>query len=214
MMRVRGDIDQKALAELIYRYVNVEEDFAKALFAKGQTQLGRAFVDETRIPLLPKLEVMDDERASEVIRSATHIGLSLCYCRRKMSHLARACDAPQDICLTFNQAVCLGYAVCARICQAGALTMQSRPQRIVTPLNTAHRVVLMAIERGTLVHVVLNNRVMENYQALAAFLGVLFKLPPFKQILANKQLQSRYLETIIQRLKWQPSNPPRSAGNS
>jgi len=29
MMRVRGDIDQKALAELFYQYLNVEEDFIR-----------------------------------------------------------------------------------------------------------------------------------------------------------------------------------------
>src|SRR5215208_4511346 len=32
MMRVRTDVDQKALAELFYQYLNVEEDFVRALF--------------------------------------------------------------------------------------------------------------------------------------------------------------------------------------
>ena len=41
MMRVRGDVDQKALAELFYQYLNVEEDFVRALFSTGPTQLGR-----------------------------------------------------------------------------------------------------------------------------------------------------------------------------
>jgi hypothetical protein len=50
MMRVRGDIDQKALSELFHGYLNVEEDFARALFATGSTQMGRAFVDEAAIP--------------------------------------------------------------------------------------------------------------------------------------------------------------------
>ncbi|MGB5169510.1 MAG: (Fe-S)-binding protein, partial [Acidimicrobiia bacterium] len=40
LMRVRGDLDQKVLSELFYQYLNVEEDFIKALFAEGQTQLG------------------------------------------------------------------------------------------------------------------------------------------------------------------------------
>ena len=44
MMRVRGDIDQKLLAELFYQYLNVEEEFIKALFTNGETQLGRVFV--------------------------------------------------------------------------------------------------------------------------------------------------------------------------
>lgn len=318
MMRVRGDIDQTALAELIYRYVNVEEDFAKALFAQGQTQLGRAFIDESLIPEDLILEVMDYERASRAIRAATHIGISLCYCRHKMAHLDRACDAPREICLTLNLVaaflirrgyaraadaaeamdvlqrarahhlvqfgenvrqdisficncckccceamlaarrfaafhpvqsthftpridpaqctgcgqctricpveavtltqpaagntvaldaqICLGCGVCARACPAGAIRMEARSSRVITPLNTAHRVLLMAIERGTLQHILLDNQVMGNYQALAAFLGAIFSLPPLKQIMASQQLKSRYLEGVLQRLRWQPVN--------
>ena len=37
-----------------------------------------------------------------MVRTATHRGVSLCYCRHKMAHVGRACDAPQDICMTFN----------------------------------------------------------------------------------------------------------------
>src|SRR4030042_3133689 len=46
MMRIRGDIDQKLLAELFYQYLNVEEDFIKYLFTEGYTHLGRVFVHE------------------------------------------------------------------------------------------------------------------------------------------------------------------------
>ena len=102
MMRVREDIDQKALAELFHQYLNVEEDFVRALFAGGETQLGRAFVHEPVLSEENALHVLDFERASEVIRTASHRGISLCYCRHKMEHLGRACDAPQDICMTFN----------------------------------------------------------------------------------------------------------------
>ena len=45
MMRLRGDVDQKLLAQLFYQYINVEEDFITALFM-SDTRLGRAFVDE------------------------------------------------------------------------------------------------------------------------------------------------------------------------
>ena len=41
LMRLRGDIDQKALSELFHQYLNVEEDFIRDLFTKGDTQLGR-----------------------------------------------------------------------------------------------------------------------------------------------------------------------------
>jgi Pyruvate/2-oxoacid:ferredoxin oxidoreductase delta subunit len=102
MMRVRGDLDQRLLAELFYQYLNVEEDFVRELFARGRTQLGRAFVHEPAIPEEDALHVLDFERASEVIRNATHRGVSTCYCRHKMLHLDRACDAPLDICMTFD----------------------------------------------------------------------------------------------------------------
>jgi hypothetical protein len=46
--------------------------------------------------------VLDYERASEVVRTASHRGVGVCYCRHKMEHLGRACDAPLDICMTFN----------------------------------------------------------------------------------------------------------------
>jgi len=49
MMRLRGDIDQKVLGELYFQYMNVEEEFIKALFVNGETQLGRVYVNETAL---------------------------------------------------------------------------------------------------------------------------------------------------------------------
>ena len=102
MMRLRGDVDQKVLGELFYQYLNVEEDFIKALFANGETQLGRTFVHEPVLSNENALHVLDYERASEVIRTATHRGIGVCYCRHKMMHMGRNCDAPMEICMTFN----------------------------------------------------------------------------------------------------------------
>ena len=102
MMRVRSDIDQKMLAELFYLYLNVEEDFIRELFTPGETRLGRTFVNESVLSAENALHVLDFERASEVIKSAAHIGIGICYCRHKMAHLEKSCDAPKDICMTFN----------------------------------------------------------------------------------------------------------------
>ena len=102
MMRVRNDIDQKALAELFYQYLNVEEDFIRELFTRGETQLGRVFVNEPSLSSENALHVLDYERATEIIKTATHIGVGTCYCRHKMMHMDKACDAPMDICMTFN----------------------------------------------------------------------------------------------------------------
>ena len=102
MMRIRNDIDQHALSELFYQYLNVEEDFIWALFVDGETQLGRAFVHEPILSNENALHVLDYERATEVIKTASHRAVGLCYCRHKMQHLDRACTAPMDICMTFS----------------------------------------------------------------------------------------------------------------
>ena len=104
MMRVRSDIDQPALARLFHQYLNVEEDFVRTLFT-GETKMGRAFVQEAVLPELPAdgtLTVLDWERASEVAKTATHRGVGVCYCRHKMEHLGRDCDAPKGNCMTFG----------------------------------------------------------------------------------------------------------------
>ncbi len=102
LMRVRHDIDQKVLSELFHEYMNVEEDFIRELFTRGETQLGRTFIHEPVLSKENALHVLDYERASEVIESATHRGVGICYCRHKMQHMGKACKAPQDICMTFN----------------------------------------------------------------------------------------------------------------
>jgi len=102
LMRIREDIDQKLLSELFFEYLNVQEDFVRELFTKGETQLGRTFVHEPVISSKNALYVLDYERASEVIKTASHRGISMCYCRHKMMHKDRACSAPMDICMTFN----------------------------------------------------------------------------------------------------------------
>ena len=263
------------------------------------------------------LHVLDFERASEVVRTATHRGVSLCYCRHKMEHVGKACDAPQDICMTFNasasslirhgharevdvveglellhqaqerdlvqfgenvresvnficnccgccceamiaarrfaaahpihttrflpvvdRGACTGCERCVRKCPVEALSAVSandpeaaeadggparrrslpglrglRPclprggaplsrcaaRRELTPLNGAHRAVLMALERGKLQDLVFDNRLLWSHRALAAFLGAILKLPPVKRLAATEQVRSRYLEALVRR---------------
>lgn len=317
LMRVRGDIDQRLLSELLYQYLNVEEDFVKALFTTGETQLGRIFVQERSLPQEHDLHVLDYERASEVIKTASHIGIGVCYCRHKMTHLGRACKAPLDICMTFNhtacsliknnfaravdaaecidelekaqgfnlvqfgenvqnrvnficnccgcccealivarkfgflhpvhttnylpridtekcsgcgkcaavcpvhavsmepeqgdsrgrmkkaslnEELCLGCGVCVRNCPRESIKLELRVQRVITPVNSAHRVVMMAIERGRLQELIFDNRLLWSHRAMAAVLGVILRMPPVKQLMASRQIKSRYLGTLA--LKW------------
>jgi hypothetical protein len=65
LMRVRDDIDQKTLSELFYQYLNVEEDFIRELFTRGETQLGRTFVHEPVLTNDDAVQVLDHERATE-----------------------------------------------------------------------------------------------------------------------------------------------------
>ena len=80
----------------------MEEDFIKKLFADGETQLGRVFVNEPVLTNENALQVLDYERATHVIKTASRIGIGVCYCRHKMKHVGRDCAAPMDICMTFN----------------------------------------------------------------------------------------------------------------
>jgi hypothetical protein len=72
---------------------------------------------------------------------------------------------------------------------------------VITPLNSAHRVVVMAIERGDLQNLIFDNQVLWSHRALAALLGVILKLPPLKQAMASRQMKSHYLEALISRLQ-------------
>jgi hypothetical protein len=102
LMRNGGDLDKKRLSQLLDVYLDQEEDFVRGLFSGGTTQVGRIFVQEPALAEDGSFQVLDYDRASEVIRSASHIGIGTCFCRHKKEQLGQACDAPQDICMTFN----------------------------------------------------------------------------------------------------------------
>lgn len=95
-----------------------------------------------------------------------------------------------------DEDLCLGCGVCVRNCRINALTMQARQKRVLTPVNSSHKAVLMAIERGKLQNLIFDNQVLWSHRALAAMFGVILKLPPVKRVLASEQIGSRYLGTL------------------
>lgn len=314
LMRLRGDIDQKLLSELYHQYLNVEEDFIKDLFLGTETRFGRVFVQEEVLTNENAIHVLDYERASHIIKTASHIGVSMCYCRHKMEHLGENCDAPMDICMTLNntanslirheyarevevsealellhqayeynlvqcgenarenvsficnccgcccegliaarkfgvlqpihttnfiplveeqsctgctrcqivcpiqaismdklksgskavakvdEGICLGCGVCVRACHRDSLKLHPRAQRVITPVNSVHRAVVMAIEKGMLQHLIFDNQAFGSHRAMAAVLSVILKLPPIKQVMASKQMKSIYLDRLISRV--------------
>ena len=106
--------------------------------------------------------------------------------------------APKKQKAQLQEEICLGCGICVRTCTHQALKLESRAQRIITPVNSTHRVVEMAIERGQLQNLIFDNQALLSHRAMAAILGVILRLPPLKQALANQQMKSRYLETLIQ----------------
>ena len=93
--------------------------------------------------------------------------------------------------------ICLGCGVCSRNCAKGAIELKRRPVKIITPVNSTHRFVLQAIEKGTLQNLIFDNQAFANHRAMAAVFGTILKLPPLKQALASKQLKSIYLDKLL-----------------
>ena len=98
-----------------------------------------------------------------------------------------------------DESRCLGCGLCPSSCPFTALRLDRRPQRVITPVNAAHRIVLMAIERGTLQHLIFDSQVLFSHRALAALLGAILKLPPVKRLLAGEQIRSKYLVALCRR---------------
>ena len=308
--------NQKVLAELYYQYMNVEEPFITELFNTYETPLVRTFVHEPVVKQHDTL-IFDYERATHVIEDANTRAVGTCYCRHKMHHLGKACDAPlEDICMTFGSAaktlirsgrarpidkvegldilqkaydhdlvqcgsneqqkvsfmcnccgccceallalktgngfmsntfstnfepqidteqcngcnlcvikcpveamlgvskndpkkpkativkvdkkMCIGCGICAKVChKRKAIRMIPKEQRVITPVSTAHRMVVSAIERGKLQHLIFDKQAFWYHRIMASILGVILKLPPIKQLLANEQVKSTYLAKLF-----------------
>jgi len=94
---------------------------------------------------------------------------------------------------------CLGCGVCVRACNKGALALAPRGERVITPVTSVHRIVMLAIEKGTLQQLIFDNQAFASHRAMAAILGVILKAPPLKQALASQQMKSRYLGALIER---------------
>ncbi len=101
MMRAHDSIPKKRMAEALEAYMHHDETFARNVFGH-ETVIGRALVHETTFGDVPVPDVLDWERATRVVETATEIAVSLCYCRHKAEHLGTSCGAPVEVCLSLN----------------------------------------------------------------------------------------------------------------
>ena len=102
-MRTRDDVPMAELARLFEEYFYGDDRFWRSLF-KGKTQRFRSFVREEALPEENHIEILDWERASHIIQSASALAVGICQCRHTASYLGKACDRPQLTCLSFNYA--------------------------------------------------------------------------------------------------------------
>ncbi len=100
MMRAHDMFDKLAVAKAMDAYMHGDDTFAREVFG-NDTVVGRAMVHEDVLSQgIP--EVLDWERTTKLIEDSEQIAVSHCYCRHKAEHLGRACDVPQEICLSLN----------------------------------------------------------------------------------------------------------------
>jgi len=100
-MRTRSDMPMKELARLFEKYFYENENFVRTHY-QGQTQLFRSLVREEAIPASDHTEILDWERATHIVSSASSISVGICQCHHTAQLLEQACNRPQETCLTFN----------------------------------------------------------------------------------------------------------------
>lgn len=97
--------------------------------------------------------------------------------------------------------LCLGCGVCYAACKHGALHMERRAQRVYTPEGTFDRMVAMAIERGKLGDLLLDNTEGWGAQALARIVQVVEGTPAGKALAAIEPVKSVFLRAVVSAAK-------------
>jgi len=124
-MRARDDLPMAELAHLFDEYMHADGRFAQAVFG-GDTQLARVLLREEAIPVEDSSEVLDWEKASEIISQAASINVTLCSCRHKASLVGKACQRPLETCLTLGGDSLERLGMARRISRSEALDILVR----------------------------------------------------------------------------------------
>ncbi|MBT4290468.1 MAG: 4Fe-4S dicluster domain-containing protein [Deltaproteobacteria bacterium] len=92
---------------------------------------------------------------------------------------------------------CLGCGVCALSCQPKSLVLIHRPQKVLHPENLTERIILQALERGTLQNFIFTHPHKITHQFLRTLIGSFLKLSPVKKSLMSQHLRSRFLSVLM-----------------
>jgi len=322
MMRTGVGLDRKKLAGLFHEYMSNAGAFYDGNFARGeQMTIMRSVPHEGTLREGPFLEILDYEKASEIVEVSNRFSMGLCSCRHEKHHLGdRECNVPLNNCSSFgvaadflirrnlarevsksemrenldrsrelglvmnadnvqrnatfichccgcccnalaglskhgyaatvvtssfiarsddllckgcnhcekacpidaikmvpdedpgtkrknkpeiDQEFCLGCGVCATRCTTGAMRLDARDQRVIPPESTFERVILTALERGTLQYQLFDDPNSGTQAFLRGFVGGFLKLPPVKKALLSDQLRSRFLSSLQSGVKKQ-----------
>lgn len=76
------------------------------------------------------------------------------------------------------------------------MRLEPRPQRVIPPEITFHRVLLMALERGTLESLIFEHPEFRSHRYLRALVGGFLRLEPVKRTLMSDRLRSRFLKLM------------------
>ena len=315
MMRSDGGVDFPRAARLFKDYLAARGGFIEANAGQGeQVSVMRTLPHAEAIADQPHIEVLDHEKAEEMVERSQSFAAGTCSCRHEKLHLGeKQCDTPLEVCLSFGRGAswltghgfgrhvskqearellsmarekrlvlnadnvrrdvgfvclccscccnllsgirrfglpnlvvtsrfiavhdgsrCTGCGACARACPIEAIRMSEPPQagevrarrpsvdssfcigcgvcglacrtravalvprgpRVILPENTVERVVLQAIERGTLQNFIFDNPNLSSQRFLRALVGAFLSLAPVKRLMMSDAFRSRFLARI------------------
>jgi Na+-translocating ferredoxin:NAD+ oxidoreductase RNF subunit RnfB len=112
---------------------------------------------------------------------------------------AKACPVDAlavDAKTTVDTSLCLGCGVCVFACKRDAMHLAHRPKRVMVPEATFERVVLSALEHGTLQQLVFDGPHRDKLPFLQGLLRGFLGLSVVKRAIMSDTLRSKFLAAI------------------
>jgi ferredoxin len=144
MMRERKDIDQKRMSELLHHVLIDDPTFMQS-FSRSEASPFRVRVHETALDEGTFSEILDYERAVQMVEDAGKWSVALCHCRHVAHHLGRDCRKfPMESCLSLGMGAdyTIRHGMAREISRQNAmeLLVESREKGLVhTGDNVQHR---------------------------------------------------------------------------